>query len=227
MDATEEEVSLREVAERLARRNVEAEPGLRKIYLFPSETEIRLIEVDLLSPPVREGDVIAPFYFGANKAEGVPYLTAIALISPDADEKLPPPTGWGQWKDALILWEAEQGSVEPPKERDEWNVTHKGGSLQEVAERLAQESARAEPELLRVYRFPSETEIRLIQVDPFAPPMHPGDEVAPFYFEPSKAAGIPYPSAVALIRPEEDGKFPLPPNWGDWKDAKIIWEAKK
>lgn len=107
MNAMQEEVSLREVAEMLARRNVESEPSLLKIYQFPSETEIRLIEVDPLSPPVRPGDVIAPFYFGANKAEGVPYLTAIALIHPGEDEKLPPPAGWGDWKEARILWEAK------------------------------------------------------------------------------------------------------------------------
>lgn len=85
----------------LAKYNQEAEPAIVRSYLFPSNTEIRLIHLDEHSPAMREGDDIAPFYFG--RSSDVPYPSAIALIRPEEKERLTPPAGWGEWEEAEEL----------------------------------------------------------------------------------------------------------------------------
>jgi len=92
-----------EVGEWLARYNQDADPGITASYLFPSETEIRLIHLDVNSPATEGGDPIAPFYFGPDRAGGVTYPSAIALIRPEEKEHLPLPEGWGTWDEATMI----------------------------------------------------------------------------------------------------------------------------
>jgi len=91
------------VARRIAKSNWEAEPEIEQTYLFPAEDEVRLIHLDSGTPASREGESIAPFYFGSNHSNGVPYLLAVALIRPEEMARLSPPEGWGSWSDAIAL----------------------------------------------------------------------------------------------------------------------------
>ena len=97
---------IREAARRLAAANVEAEPALHAVYLFPSECEIRLIELD---PTALPSERITPFYFGPDPQGGIAYPSAIALLRPD-ETHLTPPEGWGVWDDAVLLWSRKDNS---------------------------------------------------------------------------------------------------------------------
>lgn len=92
------------VARQMARRHAESEPGIQEIYLFPNGGEIRLIEIDSTTTPSPQ---VEPFYFGPDRVGGIPYPSAIALIRPEEKDKLPPPEGWGGWRDAQRIWPVE------------------------------------------------------------------------------------------------------------------------
>ncbi len=100
--------SIRDAALDLVRANIEAEPAIVKAYLFPSDQEIRLVYVDPTTSPLRSGERIAPFYFGASRSADssfASYTAAIALVLPKEAGKAQLPEGWGMWSDAEILWE--------------------------------------------------------------------------------------------------------------------------
>ena len=77
------------------------------------------------------------------------------------------------------------------------------------------------------YLFPSDTEeIRLIYVDSTAYPSRDDDHVVkPFYFGADAASGVPFRSAVALIRPDEKDALSPPAGWGKWSDALLLYKA--
>ena len=97
----------------------------------------------------------------------------------------------------------------------------------EVALRLAQWNAKAEPNIREILLFPDKRgeEIRLVEVDPTALPSDEG-RLVPFYFAPDPVNEIPLWSAIALILPREKGKLRLPKGWGKWDQAEIIWQRK-
>jgi len=85
---------------------------------------------------------------------------------------------------------------------------------------LAKESVGDDSSVSRVFWFPHDQEIRLVEVDESS---LPNDQVLPFYFGPSPAGGVPLPSAIALIRPDEVPKrLKLPDDWGTWDDAEEL-----
>ena len=86
---------------------------------------------------------------------------------------------------------------------------------------LARENKRAEPRIQSIYWVPSTTEVRLIEVEPDTVKCL-GGAVEPFYFDPAPADGLPAPSGVALIRPDEVGKLDMPEDWGSWADAQLL-----
>lgn len=86
---------------------------------------------------------------------------------------------------------------------------------------LARENKKAEPNIESIYWIPNGKEVHLIEVEPDIVKSLSG-MVEPFYFDPSPTDGMPAPSGVALIRPEEFGNLTLPENWGSWKDAKNL-----
>jgi len=89
-----------------------------------------------------------------------------------------------------------------------------------AARRLATANAESEPNLEAVYLFPSDHQIRLVEVDRS---MSSSDMILPFYFPPDPEGGIPFPSALALIRPEEERRLSPPDGWGTWDEARRIW----
>lgn len=94
--------------------------------------------------------------------------------------------------------------------------------MRATAKMLAEENREPGNASVKTLLFPSETEIRLLYVDPTARPTLEEETIAPYYFGPDARSGIRYPSAVALIRPEEEGKLHLPHGWGTWEDAVAI-----
>jgi hypothetical protein len=90
--------------------------------------------------------------------------------------------------------------------------------IREQAQLLATENKRSEPDIQKVYWFPDDHEVRLIEVTPSIPASGDGC-VHAFHFRPNPGAKLPAPSGVALIRPDEFGNLRLPDRWGDWKDA--------
>ena len=99
--------------------------------------------------------------------------------------------------------------------------------MRAAAEKLAEEARESEPQIIKTFLFASAKEVRLVHVDTNARPGWQGEAIAPFYFGPDSGDGIPYPSALALIRPEEEGVFAPPAGWGRWEDAEVIWERSK
>ncbi len=83
---------------------------------------------------------------------------------------------------------------------------------------LARENKLAEPGIIDILWFPSANEVHLVEVEPSTVQTLSGT-IEPFYFPPAPADGLPAPSGIAIIRPDEVGKLILPPRWGKWDDA--------
>ncbi len=96
--------------------------------------------------------------------------------------------------------------------------------MRATAKVLAEAAREAEPAIRKILLFPSAEDVRLVYVDTTAHPSGEDARVAPYYFRPAPNVGIDFESAVALIRPEEEGQLALPDGWGTWNDAEILWE---
>ena len=95
--------------------------------------------------------------------------------------------------------------------------------IERQARYLAADNYKAEPTIEKVYWFPDDEEVRLVEVTPIIPPSVEG-EVRPFYFGPSPQDELPSPSAMAMIQPAEFGVLRLPNGWGGWGAAVPIEE---
>ncbi len=84
----------------LIKANWQAEPGIVSSYLFPSDTEIRIVHLDENVPALIAGDRIQPFYFRAMPNGEIPFDSSVAIIRPEERDRLSPPEGWGNWEDA-------------------------------------------------------------------------------------------------------------------------------
>jgi len=86
----------------LARENRASDPSIRRIYWFPNEAEVRLVEVseDLLS---EFEDAIQPFYFRPSPQDNLPYPSGVALIAPGEERRAELPVEWGTWDNATEL----------------------------------------------------------------------------------------------------------------------------
>lgn len=98
------------------------------------------------------------------------------------------------------------------------------GEMRASARRLAEAAVEAEPAIKKVLLFPSAKDIRLVYVDTNAHPSEEETGVTPYYFRPAPKSGVDFESAVALIRPQDEGRLTLPEGWGGWKDAETLWE---
>jgi len=96
-----------------------------------------------------------------------------------------------------------------------------GEDIKRQALLLARDNKKVEPEIQAIYWMPCETEVRLIEVQSNVVKCLSG-AVEPFYFDPSPTDGLPAPSGIALIRPDEFGTLNLPGNWGNWEDALLL-----
>ena len=86
---------------------------------------------------------------------------------------------------------------------------------------LAKANKRAEPNITKVYWFPHNEEVRLVELENNVG--HSRTKyVAPFYFDSSPEDELLAPSAIALIRSNEFRKLQLPRDWGTWDDAQEL-----
>jgi hypothetical protein len=90
--------------------------------------------------------------------------------------------------------------------------------IHEQAELVARENREGNPEIVKVYWFPSPDEVRLVETMRDLPVIEE-DRIYPFYWPPRPEDGVLVWSGIALILPEEVGQVPLPPEWGRWEDA--------
>lgn len=97
--------------------------------------------------------------------------------------------------------------------------------VESQAKLLAKENRQSEPEIGKVYWFPDENEVRLVELHPTIPASGDG-QVHPFFFQPSPSDNLPAPSGIALVRPDEFGNLQLPPDWGDWDSAVELEDEK-
>ena len=93
--------------------------------------------------------------------------------------------------------------------------------IKEQALRLARDNKRAEPGITKIYWFRDKEEVRLLELEPDIPPSV-SEVVEPFRFAPSESDGLPAPSEIALIRPDEFRKLELPEEWGEWDSAEEL-----
>ena len=93
--------------------------------------------------------------------------------------------------------------------------------IRRQAELLARENRQAEPAISRILWFPDDHEVRLVELDATVPPSGDG-KVHPYFFRSSPQDGLPAPSGVALIRPDEFRRIELPADWGNWDNAQDI-----
>lgn len=98
------------------------------------------------------------------------------------------------------------------------SVQHLNPVIEQQAKHLAKENRESNPDISRIYWFPDEQEVRLLEITQQVPVCTEG-EVQPFYFRPAPQHNLPAPSGIAMIRDEQFGKLRLPPHWGDWTDA--------
>jgi hypothetical protein len=97
-------------------------------------------------------------------------------------------------------------------------VQHINPVIERQARHLAEDNRRAEPDITRVFWFPDDAEVRLVELTDQVPANEDG-AVHPFYFRAAPADDLPAPSAIAMIRAAELGQLRLPPQWGNWNDA--------
>lgn len=95
--------------------------------------------------------------------------------------------------------------------------------IEKQAKLLASDNRKAEPGIERIYWFPHEREVRLVETMA-ALPISDERRLRPYHFRANPDADLPAPSGVAMIRPEEFGKIELPPDWGNWDDAVLLEE---
>lgn len=101
----------------------------------------------------------------------------------------------------------------------------KTATIESAARELALENAASESTIARVYWFPHDSEIRLVEVDTETIKAQDNDFIRPFYF--SAGESVPYPSGIALIHPDEVGKRALPKHWGtDWSKGKLLFDRE-
>jgi hypothetical protein len=86
---------------------------------------------------------------------------------------------------------------------------------------LARENKRTDPGITKIYWFPDEHEVRLLELEDGIPAALSG-EVEPFYFDPSPEDNCPLPLGIAIIRNNEFGRLKLPEKWGAWESAREI-----
>ena len=94
--------AIRKQASELARANKQSEPAIEKVYWFPSDEEIRLVELEQTTVPALSGWV-EPFFFAPSPKDGLTAPSGIAIIQTEEFGKLQLPQGWGSWDDAVEL----------------------------------------------------------------------------------------------------------------------------
>lgn len=97
--------------------------------------------------------------------------------------------------------------------------------LTDVAEELAREHRKADPDITNVFQAENENEIRLVEITGSVGTTR---MIVPFHFGKRPDLGIPYPSAVIHLSPEEfallkKGNLELPAGWGTFENLTPVY----
>jgi hypothetical protein len=95
--------------------------------------------------------------------------------------------------------------------------------MREQAKLLAMDGKSSDPYFVKVYWFPHEKEVHIIEINANTTPSE--NPVAPFYFGPVPEEGLIAPSGIAIIKPEEYRILDLPSDWGTWDDGEELETA--
>lgn len=98
-------------------------------------------------------------------------------------------------------------------------MTYTPEEIEAQAKLMAEEAHLNDPDIRTIYFFKADDEVRLLEVTPSVPR---SDEVDVYYFRPAPKYGMPAPSGIAMIRPEELNTHSLPKGWGTLEQAKTI-----
>ena len=102
-------------------------------------------------------------------------------------------------------------------------VTEK--EIEEQARYLAHDNQLSDPDVEEVLWFKHDSEVHLVELHRAVPFAGDDKEICPVYFKASPEDGLPAPSCIALIRPEEKGQLDLPHDWNtDWEQAVVIFK---
>lgn len=86
------------------------------------------------------------------------------------------------------------------------------------AKLLALEHRQSDEGISKIYWFPDDSEVRILELNSTIPGNCDGS-VRPFFYQPEPSRDLPLASSIAIIKPNEFGKLKLPPNWGVWDIA--------
>src|SRR5690606_33183740 len=99
--------AVRELAESLAAFHADSDSAGERIYWFPSEEAVRLIDIVPTAMPHDPG-ALHPYFFGARPKDGITLPSALVVITPEDVATATPPDGWGSWADAVLIWPREE-----------------------------------------------------------------------------------------------------------------------
>ncbi|MEZ5386184.1 MAG: hypothetical protein R3F13_11780 [Prosthecobacter sp.] len=98
-------------------------------------------------------------------------------------------------------------------------------TIEKQARMMAEEARLNDPGITGVLFFPTNQEVRLIEVVSDVPAVS-GERVNVFYFNPAPDSGMPALSGIGVIRPDDLGKVALPEGWGDWEDGVQLYSEQ-
>lgn len=96
-------VGTKEAARKLVRWHRKADPQLKRIFLYPHNRQIRLLEVSEGSPSTGK---LYPFTFAPDEEHGISFPLVLIEVSPQEAHliesgKLKLPRGWGSSRELL------------------------------------------------------------------------------------------------------------------------------
>jgi len=105
------------------------------------------------------------------------------------------------------------------------NILNNYDEIRTEAQYLADQYFDVE-DTISIYWFPDNEIVQLILII-LSTPKNEHNNLHPFYFKASPEDNLPFPSASAIILPEEFGKLNLPKEWGEWENAILLKPIKQ
>ncbi|MCX7046591.1 MAG: hypothetical protein NTX50_14035 [Candidatus Sumerlaeota bacterium] len=98
-------------AEQLASMHAKSTPSVKEILFFPDKEErvIRFLEVK--TDTLGNRDRIRPLYLAALPRSKFQYDCELALILPKEKRRLAVPDGWGNWDNAIRIYQRKTHSI--------------------------------------------------------------------------------------------------------------------
>lgn len=93
-------------------------------------------------------------------------------------------------------------------------------SVEDAAKELVEKHREVDPEITHAFLSPKGNEIRIVEI---TNSVGTTNEIIPFRFKSRPDLGVPYPSVIILLSPDELGllkrnKLKLPKGWGTFQE---------